>query len=483
MYTGDRMISVKDYEGFGEGFGVASQTDVDNLNKALEAGYQISNQTGGSALRPESLENTLKVVTIQNEHIKFWRSIPKSPAYSTVEEYNRRVRYGGRGGAFITEGALPRSEDGEYARKTALVKFLGTTREITHPMQLVRSAHGNVVALETQAGALWILERLEESLFFANSEHIAEEFDGLDKLIIDGLADSTAEGRSTLRGGSTGDASIIDMRGGSMTEGAFEEAAEVIQKNAGMPTDFWSGTRVVSDFVKTFYPKERYSMPAPRDGVVGIGINKVITSVAPINLNPDIFLAPIKSAPAAADNASSPTKPTSVTVTVQAVSTSRGFEVAEYGTYYYTVCALSKSGESVVEAGNVAAVVAAAGSSEVKLSIVVGAVSGNDATSAYRIYRSKLGGAAADMQFIRQVAVTTPGPTVVLDGNEDLPGTSRAYMIQQNAMNLNFRQLAPMLKMPLARIASADRWMQLLYGVPILYTPRKNVIFKNIGDA
>lgn len=482
MYTGDRMISIKDYEGFGEGFGISEQRQVDELNKSLEAGYQITSQTGGSALRPESLENTLKVVTYQNEHIKFWRAIPKSPAYSTVEEYNRRVRYGGRGGAFIQEGALPRSEDSEYARKTALVKFLGTTREITHPMQLVRSAHGNVVALETQAGALWILEKLEEALFFANSDHITEEFDGLDKLIVDGLLDSTAEGRASLRGGSTGDASIIDLRGEPMSEAKFEEAAEIIQLNAGMPTDFWSSTKAISDFVKTFYPKERYSMPAPREGVVGLGVNKVITSVAPINLNPDIFLAPIKGAPAAASNSSAPTAPASVTVTVQAVTTSRGFLPAEYGTYYYTVTAVSKSGESTSTNGNVAAVVAAAGSAEVKLVIARGVQAGNDQTSAYRIYRSELGGAAANMKFIAQVA-SAGASTTFLDGNESLPGLSSAYMIQQNAMNLNFRQLAPMLKMPLARIASADRWMQLLYGVPILYTPRKNVIFRNIGEA
>jgi hypothetical protein len=63
------------------------------LAKALEAGYAITNQTGGSALRVESLEGSLKVLTHTAHHIKFWKKIPKSPAYSTVEEYNQLVDY------------------------------------------------------------------------------------------------------------------------------------------------------------------------------------------------------------------------------------------------------------------------------------------------------------------------------------------------------------------------------------------------------
>jgi hypothetical protein len=30
---------------------------------------------------------------------------------------------------------------------------------------------------------------------------------------------------------------------------------------------------------------------------------------------------------------------------------------------------------------------------------------------------------------------------------------------------------------------SLNLWMQLIYGVPVLYTPGKNVLFKNIGRA
>jgi len=180
------QISLRHYEGL-NGFGTAPARDVQELQKALEAGYQVVNQTGGSALRVESLEASLKVVTYTNHHIKMWKKIPKSPAYSTVEEYNQLIDYGPTSQAFTQEGELPPSTDTNYARRTQLVKFMGTTREVTHPATLVHPAHGDIIALENQNGILWLLERVERALFTADSslsfDGEAEQWDGLDALI------------------------------------------------------------------------------------------------------------------------------------------------------------------------------------------------------------------------------------------------------------------------------------------------------------
>ena len=46
-----------------------------------------------------------------------------------------------------------------------------------------------------------------------------------------------------------------------------------------------------------------------------------------------------------------------------------------------------------------------------------------------------------------------------------------------------FKQLAPMIKIPLATVDPSIRWMQLIYGTPQVYTPGRNVIFRNIGRA
>jgi hypothetical protein len=141
MQTGN-LVSWRDYDGI-EGFGSTTQQDVDSLNKALEAGQErdppsVWNPGDGFALRVESLESTLKNVTYRMEHVKFWRNVPKLPAYNTVEEYNRISSYGVNPDAgYIDEGDLPNSDDTTYSRQFSIVKYLGTTRRVTHVMSLV----------------------------------------------------------------------------------------------------------------------------------------------------------------------------------------------------------------------------------------------------------------------------------------------------------------------------------------------------------
>ena len=83
------MVSWADYEGI-DGFGTATQAEVDELNKALAAGQSINPPGGapvagdGFALRVESLERTLKNLTFRMEHVKLWKSIAKLAAYNTV---------------------------------------------------------------------------------------------------------------------------------------------------------------------------------------------------------------------------------------------------------------------------------------------------------------------------------------------------------------------------------------------------------------
>ena len=74
------MVSINDYENFGQGFGLGNSQEVAELNKALNTGAYaqadgVANQTNGAALQVESLENSLKVLTYSNEHVKLWKKI------------------------------------------------------------------------------------------------------------------------------------------------------------------------------------------------------------------------------------------------------------------------------------------------------------------------------------------------------------------------------------------------------------------------
>ena len=48
---------------------------------------------------------------------------------------------------------------------------------------------------------------------------------------------------------------------------------------------------------------------------------------------------------------------------------------------------------------------------------------------------------------------------------------------------IEFAQLAPLMKMDLAILSPAYRFMVLLYGTPFLYAPKKLVRLINIGRA
>jgi hypothetical protein len=465
------------------GFGVGSQQDIDELSKALEAGYQIgAGRTGGSALRVESLEASLKVLTYTSSHIKLWKKIPKSPAYSTVEEYNQLSDYGGNQNPFLQEGELPQASDTSYVRRTQLVKFLGTTREVTHQASLVHPAHGDLIALENQSGILWLLEQVERNLFQGDAslsfDGEAEQWDGLDALI-----DPT---------------SVLDLEGNSLQESDMEEAANEIIENYGFPTDMYLGTRTMSDLVKTFYPRERIQMPAPMNGQIGNSIQTIATQAGVIEFNPNVFIRRNPVPPAAATSANAPATPASVASALSGGTAGDHNKGAPAGTtnFNYVVTACNRFGESAPTA--VQGAVAAITQSEKDLgdsfdnTITNAAVIGAFPPEYFRVYRSVSRTAAgvpaalSSYSLIAQVpaASQAAGATGVVfdDVNLTLPFTSTAYLGELTPSVLTFRQLMPMMKMDLAVLSPAYRWMILLYGTPVLFAPKKWIRMINIGQ-
>lgn len=462
------------------GFGIDSVANVHDLEKALEAGYQISGQTGGSSLRVESLEGSLKVVTHTAHHIKFWKKIPKSPAYSTVEEYNQLTSYGSNAFAFVQEGELPPTEDTSYARRTALVKYIGTTREVTHPMTVVHPAHGDVIALENHNGILWLLQKMEESLFTGDSslaaDGEAEQWDGLDALI-----DST---------------SFLDLEGQSLQEADIEEAANQLVENFAYPTDIFASPRANSDLVKTFYPRERVNLPAPQNGMVGMSVNSVMTQAGVMELNPNVFIKRHPSPPSAASSGSAPLAPQTVSAALAGDADGDFNKDAASGTnaYAYAVTAANRFGESAATlVGSSLDITQTQKDNGNSIDVTItnpGSV-GSFAPEYFRVYRTKALASGASVptdlsqySLVLQVPANSQsggGTTVAEDNNLILPFTEIAYMGQLTPEVITFRQLLPMLRMDLAVLAPAYRWMILMYGVPLLFAAKKWMRLINIG--
>lgn len=466
------MITWKDYEGV-EGFGAASQRDVDELNKALTAGHEI-NAPGsavagdGFALRVESLEQTLKNTTYKMQHIRFWKNIPKLAAYNTVEEHNEISSYGQNPDAgWIDEGDLPESDDSTYQRKYAVVKYLGTTRKVSHVMSLIKPSHGNVIAQETVNGTMHLLRILERALYYGDSSLSALQFDGFEKLMV-----SNAPATN-----------IIDLRGQALSEDILTDACLTAQDapNYGQITHCHLNPKVKADLVKTFFPKERHNTLTDKNGMIGLDIKGFTSPAGDVIFEPNVFITD-GGAPNAAALGDATKRPGSPTISTGATTPGDAlskFIADDAGDYYIKVVAVNRYGRSAKVAVGGGAITVAAGDK-----ITFGITPSSSSTEWYDIYRSAKNGAAGTERLILRVPnAVGAGETIVNDYNNNIPYCTSGFLFQQNLESMSFKQLAPMVKIPLATIDSSIRWMQLLYGTPVLYTPGKNILLKNIGRS
>lgn len=474
-----------------------SSEQLANLSKALEAGSlqggDIGNpaQTNSGALKTESLEKNLKLITFRESDIRFWKRFPKSAAFNTVEEYNQQTTYGTDRGGFNNEGELPEEEDSRYVRKAELVKYLGVTKSVTHQMQLVSTNIGSIVQRETTNGILWILRKANRALFHANSYMVGQEWNGLSAQHAENEAYPTMEQYFTAE-------VVIDLRGKTLREANVEEGCRVILNKFGQADLLIAPPVVLSDFAAGFYDAKRIMVGqsnAVDNATVGQHISKFQSMYGLIDFDYDIFAArPGAKLPStAATSPKAPVTPTAVSATVVAADPFTRFGDGA-GTYFYAVTAINRYGESAMVQLGAATAPTAADS----VDLVFTATAGAYQPTSYRIYRSLVNPAGTFAQTIMyplfdvaatgtskfgSLAVGVDGGAAgtVRDRNRWVGATEEAWLLQADTDVIEFKQLAPLMKMPLAKLSPADRFMVLLYGTPLLYAPDKMVRIINIG--
>lgn len=473
-----------------------SSEDLVELNKALEAGAITGRETtnlttaSGAPLKVESLENTLKIITFKESDIKFWKLIPKLPAYNTVEEYNQLQSYGTDRGGFNNEGELPEEEDSVYVRRAQLVKFLGVTKSVTHPMQLVNTNIGNIIQREVQNGTLWLLRKADKALAYADSGIIPQEFNGLYKQHFDGFGGTLDEYQDST--------SVVDLRGYRLNEGAIENAALGIIQNYGFGNILVAPPAVLSNFVREFHESKFITpnTPAVTAGVMGQKVKTFASQFGEIELEYDLFLnaAPPRKINLGATHAKAPNAitPDGVAPQLAVTDTTSRFLTDYAGDYWYAVAAINKYGESnLIQMSN--SLITVADDEAVDLKFADGG--GVYPATGYVIYRTLKNPTApiADTYFypIFQVSKAEKesaggydgagAANEVRDKNRWIPGTDQGFLIQSDLEVYSFKQLAPLMKMDLAILSPAIRFMILLYGTPQLYAPRKMTRLINIG--
>lgn len=473
-----------DFSGFGEG----SQQDVNTLLKSLTAGditgrdTQNQNATGGSVLKTESLENALKIMDFKESDIVLWKKIPKLPAYNTVEEYDRLDSYGQQGNSFNNEGELPDEDDMAYSRQSQLVKFMGKTGSVSHPMQLVNviSGVGNVIDHKVKGTTMTLLRDANIALPFGNSDIIPQEWKGLYKQHQDAFTTLDAYYNSDV---------VIDLKGKILTEAAIQQGSLALIENNGEGSLLMAAPGTLSDFTMRFSGM-KYINPNSNqvtDAVMGQKVSAVMTQFGQIDLGYDKFMAnqyagKPKTSASTPTNPKAPASPATVVPALFAGGANwSGFT----GDYKYAVTAVNRHGES---APTISANITVTANNSVKLTITAG--SGNYAATGYKIYRTEKDLVTGTVKYhylfsvgLAQVAAGYDGGAAneVVDKNRIIANTESAFLTDPTLDVFSFKQLAPIMKMDLAQLAPSTRYMVLLYGTPILYAPKKFVKFINIG--
>jgi hypothetical protein len=477
-----------------QGFGIGDLQDVQSINKALEgaentglnagAAFGSSNYgtTGAQSLRVESLDSSLKVITFTDKHINFWKDIPKSPAYSTVEEFNQLTSYGTQAGGFLTEGELPYASNSDYARRAALVKFIGTTRSVSHPLTLVRTMVPDVIAQENSNGIMWMLRQIENSLFWGTdvSRNSAEnvEWAGMDELIGGGP-----------RTGGTGAGNTYDLRGATLSSTPFthlvNDLAQTVVDNFGFPTDIYIPFPVLAKINEEFAgtAAQRVILPtASGNTQVNINIDGLMTQAGRVNLKPTFFLQKTRLMPTAAvQQTGAPSTGVLANAGTNAV-THAGSPATGYtlplGWYSVGYNFENKYGQTI---GIAATTTPEVQCDDVAVSLTMTIGTTPAAATHVNMYISEvqtsealaLAEAVAGRLYWVQKFPLLVGDGAYVYNCKRLPNTYTAFIGQMTPDVLTFRQLAPLVKMDLATIAPAYKWMILLYGVPVIFAPLK----------
>lgn len=453
------------------GFGSHSAREVEELQKALSISQNYGTTapgslTGGSALAVEDLDRTLKLVTHGLEHLRLWKDILKEKVTQTVSEYNVQNSYGQEISPFFAMGGTPVSTDANYDREIVQVKYLGTQGQVQHNLTLIQAAHGPVVAREVKNKTIELLARNERAMFEANSAINSLEYDGVDAQME--AKESAAQYKSTAFAGfeSVGNSEsvIMDIRG-EMDEDVNEDACLKAVNNFGMPMDMYLGTDVHSRFSRAFYAKQRVMSGSTINAGQKV---KEFNGSLDFKFKPSLFNRPRKAPLASAVSAQA--APTTANLTSPADAASE-FASADAGTYSYRISAVYSDGETLASS-QIAGAVAAGDKVMIEITY-------SGAPLYFNVFRAPVG-TTSGHEFIGRIAPAGSGVAANVDYNKMLPGSARAYLLMHDPDVLVWKQLGSMIKYDLAVTDTSYKWLQLLYGTPLIMAPRKNVILKNL---
>ena len=453
-------------QNMGMGFANSNYETMEMLQKALEAssGVDPSGFGSGRALIPESLEQTLVNILHTSDEAVLFQALKKQPVRSPVHQWNLRDEVGAEDGAWVAEGGSSQETDQTIARVYTTMKYLQTLRKVT--LQMASSnAIEDAMALEQNAGTLWLVRAIEKALFTGNSDLVTEQPDGIDKIINETDYPDN----------------VLDLRGADASSATMEdkinEACRVIREKFGRASLMLGSTFMMQDLQALLRDRIRFEAGQTMGTAV---LSKYPTPFGTPDIKENIFINE-KTAPSASAISG---KPDAVTIdggpTIAADAVLSKFVAADAGNYYYKFAGINKYGEGVISAeSTVAANVAAS-----KCTFTIGP--GSTVPTAIRVFRTKKG-AGSGSTVLAMFDVKYDGdPTTIVDRNWYLPGTSTGYVFTMGAIYdaIAWLQWLPMMKFDLFPTnAAVYPFLMLLFGALQLKKPPEHARILNISPS
>ena len=479
--------------------------NVADVLKAMEAGLQTGMQyndqiNNGGGLKVESLDAYIKVLANRLNQLVVYNEMPKQRIENTVHQYNQLYKYGEEIGIFNLEGETPEETDTQYIRKSIISKFMGVTGQVTDPAMLAKLAGGmNMYTREVQNKTTLLLTLIDTRLTDADSTCIAEQFDGIFRQHMMGVA---ATDRGSTEGMSTeqildayyGSQAVIDAQNGILTDALVEDAADrVVNVYNGYIDRIVSAPVVFNNYVKKFHESKRVVVGMSNSVVgatMGQSVNDIMTQFGKVAVKTDKFFdvrRPIK-ASAVATSPKAPAVP-GAGGAKSAVDAKTNF-VLHAGSYGYLVTAKNRYGESApLKLTDNALAVGADQSVDLQWTAGVG---GAYQATAYVVYRTKKVTALTDTTeyypiFTIPASMLAAGydgaaATKVRDRNRIIAGTKSALIYYNDSQINEYLQFGDTRKLDFAITAPSRRFAILNYGTPCLYQPAKICRIINIGD-
>jgi hypothetical protein len=417
--------------------------------------------------------------TFQDKDLVLQKLLKEKAVGSPLYEVATVTQFGDDGiPAAFAEGGTTEQEESEINRKIARIKYLGVQRSITDVAAVTDILGRGQVSksgldFQTSAAVQSLSRKYERSLFDGDTAMSPLEFDGIRKQIVAG-------------------GNVVDADGGKLqladfVSGIFELADDPYY---GHVDTILMPTTLIGNLLGLF------SQSSARLQTMDLGPGTMLTFnagrlsiVGPTGEAIPLMPTPMirhAQTPKATASGKAPTVVAGgdITLTSPNAGGDTNFKAADLGDYYYKIVAVGDKGSAApITKGPVT--VASGDRVFIDIEDSDAPTSGDYSVRFYEVYRSAKDGDASTCKYIgrfaRNLLGTGGDSTGFYDENRSIPGTSDVYALETNPDSLYVANLLPVIRRPLAEVATSKPFMTMLFKAPHVRAPRKHKVWTNVS--